>query len=145
MGSVPHATSKAWDAFYWHWVHPVIHFGTPTLVVLAVLMTLAVVVTPLVVRVSTPGARSADSESALSGAYWLGVICLLFSAIEATIVFPLSRHVRWARPESWAAVASIGLIFVALMVVALLFTVDRPRLHGLRYGSMAALILIAGL
>jgi len=145
MGSVPHATSKAWDAFYWHWVHPVIHFGTPTLVVLAVLMTLAVVVTPLVVRVSTPGTRSADSESALSGAYWLGVICLLFSAIEATIVFPLSRHVRWARPESWAAVASIGLIFVALMVVALLFTVDRPRLHGLRYGSMAALILIAGL
>jgi len=145
MGPAPHATSKAWDAFYWHWVHPVIHFGTPTLVVLAVLMTLAVVVTPLVVRVSTPGTRSADSESALSGAYWLGVICLLFSAIEATIVFPLSRHVRWARPESWAAVASIGLIFVALMVVALLFTVDRPRLHGLRYGSMAALILIAGL
>jgi hypothetical protein len=145
MGSVPHATSKAWDAFYRHWVHPVIHFGTPTLVVLAVLMTLAVVATPLVVRVSTPGTRSADSESALSGAYWLGVICLLFSAIEATIVFPLSRHVRWARPESWAAVVSIGLIFVALMVVALLFTVDRPRLHGLRYGSMAALILIAGL
>jgi len=145
MGPAPHATSKAWDAFYRHWVHPVIHFGTPTLVVLAVLMTLAVVVTPLVVRVSTPGTRSADSESALSGAYWLGVICLLFSAIEATIVFPLSRHVRWARPESWAAVASIGLIFVALMVVALLFTVDRPRLHGLRYGSMAALILIAGL
>jgi hypothetical protein len=145
MGSVPHATSKAWDAFYRHWVHPVIHFGTPTLVVLAVLMTLAVVATPLVVRVSTPGTRSADSESALSGAYWLGVICLLFSAVEATIVFPLSRHVRWARPESWAAVVSIGLIFVALMVVALLFTVDRPRLHGLRYGSMAALILIAGL
>jgi hypothetical protein len=145
MGSAPHATSKAWDAFYRHWVHPVIHFGTPTLVVLAVLMTLAVVVTPLVVRVSTPGTRSAGSESALGGAYWFGVICLLFSAIEATIVFPLSRHVRWARPESWAAVVSIGLILMALMVVAVLFTVDRRPLQGLRYGSMAALILIAGL
>src|SRR5689334_5871429 len=115
MGSAPHATAKAWDKFYRHWVHPVIHFGTPTLVVLAVLMTLAVVVTPLVVRVDTPGTRSAGSEPALSGAYWFGVICLLFSAIEATIVFPLSRHVRWARPESWAAVGSIGLIAVALL------------------------------
>lgn len=144
MGSAPHATSKAWDAFYRHWVHPVIHFGTPTLVVLAVLMTLAVVVTPLVVRAHTPGTRSAGSESALSGAYWFGVICLLFSAIEATIVFPLSRHIRWARPESWAAVVSIGLIAVALIVVVALLTVDRPPLRGLRYGSIAALILIAG-
>jgi hypothetical protein len=144
MGSAPHATSKAWDDFYKHWVHPVIHFGTPTLVVLAVLMTLAVVVTPLVVRVDTPGTRSAGSESALSGAYWFGVICLLFSAIEATTVLPLSRHVRWARPESWAAVVSIGLIAMALIVVVVLFTVDRPPLRGLRYGSIAVLILIAG-
>jgi hypothetical protein len=144
MGSAPYAAAKAWDKFYLHWVHPVIHFGTPTLVVLAVLMTLAVVVTPLVVRVDTPGTRSAGSESALSGAYWFGVICLLFSAIEATIVFPLSRHVRWTRPESWAAVVSIGLIAVALIVVVVLFTVDRPPLRGLRYGSIAVLILIAG-
>src|ERR1700747_2644412 len=107
MGSVPHGTSKAWDAFYRHWVHPVVHFGTPTLAVLAVLMTLAVVVTPLVVRASPPGTRSAGTESPLGGAYCVGVICLLSSAIEATIIFPLSRHVRWARPESWAAAVSI--------------------------------------
>src|SRR5215467_6548253 len=141
MGSVPHATEKAWNAFYRHWVHPVVHFGTPTLVVLAVLMTLAVVVTPLVVRADTPGTRSAGSESALSVAYWFGVICLLFSAIEATIVFPLSRNIRWARPEPWAAEVSIGLIAVALTVVVVLFTVDRPPLLGLRYGSIAVLIL----
>jgi hypothetical protein len=145
MGSAPHAAEKAWEAFYRYWVHPIIHFGTPTLVVLAILMTLAVVATPLVVRVGTPGTRSAGSESALSVAYWFGVICLLFSAIEATIVFPLSRHVRWARPESWAAVVSIGLIAVALVVVIALLTVDRPSLQGLRYGPIAALILIDGL
>jgi len=108
-------------------------------------MTLAVVATPLVVHVGTPGTRTAGSESALSGAYWFGVICLLLSAIEGTIVFPLSRHVPWARPESWAAVVSIGLAAVALIVVVALITVDRPSLRGLRYGSIAALILIDAL
>jgi hypothetical protein len=145
MGSAPHAAEKAWEAFYRYWVHPLIHFGTPTLVAFAVLMTLAVVATPLAVHVGTPGTRTAGSESALSGAYWFGVICLLFSAIEGTIVFPLSRHVRWTRPESWAAVVSIGLIAVALIVVVALITVDRPSLQGLRYGSIAALILIDAL
>jgi hypothetical protein len=150
MGSAPHDTSKAWDAFYRHWVHPVAHFGTPMLVVFAVLMTLAVIVTPLLVGVDTPGVRSGDTRlgRGLRVAYWLGVACLLFAAIEATIVFPLSRHVRWARHVPWTAGVSIGLIAAALIVVVVLFKVvgqDRPRLWGLGYFLYAAtLLLIAG-
>jgi hypothetical protein len=151
MGSAPHDTSKAWDAFYRHWVHPVVHFGTPMLVVFAVLMTLAVIVTPMLVRMDTPGVRSADNGPGrtLRGAYWLGVVCLLFSAIEATIVFPLSRNVRWARHVPWTAGVSIGLIAAALIVVVVLLKVvgqDHPPVWGLGYCLyIATLVFITGL
>ena len=151
MGSAPHDTSKAWDAFYWHWVHPLVHFGTPLLVVFAVLTAVAVIVTPLLVRVDTPGVRSADKgpAQALRGAYWLGVLCLLLSAVEATIVFPLSRHVRWAHHLPWTAGVSIGLIAAALIVVVVLVKVvgqDRPPVWRLGYCLyIATSIFIAGL
>ena len=57
MRTAPGDTANSWDAFYAHWVKPVVHFGTPTLIVFAVLMTLAVIVTPLVVEVGAPGVR----------------------------------------------------------------------------------------
>jgi hypothetical protein len=52
----------------------------------------------------------------------LGVVCLLFSAVEATIVFPLSRNVP-ARPEPWAAAVSISLIAAAIIACVVLLTV----------------------
>ena len=154
MGSAPDGTAKSWDAFYAAWVHPVVHFGTPTLVVFAVLMTLAVVATPLLVGVDMPGARAAGKGAALRAAYWLGVLCLLFSAIEATIVFPLSRHVRWARHVPWTAGVSIGLIAAAaIALIGLWLVVGKPP--GLKrklswWGSVAVLgftaaVLVVGL
>jgi hypothetical protein len=68
----------------------------------------------------------------LRGAYWLGVVCLLFSAVEATIVFPLSRNVP-ARPEPWAAGVSISLIAAAIIAGVVLLEVvgrERPPLRG---------------
>ena len=128
MSTAPGDAAKSWDAFYAHWVHPVVHFGTPTLIVFAVLTTLAVVATPLLVGADTPGARSAGNEPALRGAYWLGVACLLFSAIQATIVFPLSRNVPWARHAPWAAGVSIALIAAAAIALfGLLTVVGEPR------------------
>jgi hypothetical protein len=148
MGPAPAGASKAWDAFYEHWVHPVVHFGTPLLIVFAVLMTLAVIVTRLLVSADTPGMRSGDKgpARALRGAYWLGVVCLAFSAFEATIVFPLSRNVRWARPEPLAAGFSIGLIVAAFIVFMVLLNVvgqEPPRWSGLGYCLYAATILFS--
>ena len=114
MSTAPGDACEKLDAFYAHWGHPVVHFGTPTLIVFAVLTTLAVVATPLLVGVGTPGASSAGTSPPLRGAYWLGVACLLFSAIEATIVFPLSRNVPWARHAPWTAGVSISLIAAAV-------------------------------
>jgi hypothetical protein len=148
MGPAPAGASKAWDAFYENWVHPVVHFGTPLLILFAVLMTLAVIVTRLLVSADTPGMRSGDKgpARALRGAYWLGVVCLALSAFEATIVFPLSRNVRWARPEPWAAGASIGLIVTAFIVFMVLLNVvgqKPPRWSGLGYCLYAATILFS--
>lgn len=148
VGSALDGTSQAWDRFYKAWVHPVVNFGTPPLLVFAVLMALAVIVTPMLVGVHTPGIRSGGKGPArgLRGAYWLGVVCLVFSAVEATIVFPLSRNVP-ARPEPWAAAVSIILIAAAVIAGVVLLQVagrERPPLRGLVYCfSAAALILIA--
>jgi uncharacterized membrane protein YgcG len=146
MESALHGTSQAWDTFYKDWVHPVLNFGTPPLVVFAVLMALAVIVTPMLVGVHTPGIRSGDKGPAqgLRGAYWLGIVCLLFSAVEATIVFPLSRNVP-ARPEPWAAAVSISLIAAAIIAgVVLLIVVgrERPPLRGLGYCLCAAVLIL---
>jgi uncharacterized membrane protein YgcG len=145
MGSALDSTSTAWDAFYEDWVRPVVHFGTPLLVSFAVLMILAVIATPLLVGVDTPGMRSGDQgpARALRGAYWLGVVCLAFSAIEATVVFPLSRNIP-ARPEPWAAGVSAGLIAAALIVLMVLLKVvgqHRPPRWGLGYCLYIATLL----
>ena len=127
MRTAPGDTANSWDEFYAHWVHPVLHFGTPMLIAFAVLMTLAVVATPLLVGVETPGVRFAGNEPAVRGAYWLGVLCLLFSAIEATVVFPLSRSVGSARHAPWTAGVSIGLITAALIAgFGLAMVAGRP-------------------
>ena len=149
MGSALHGTSQAWDTFYKDWVHPVLNFGTPPLVVFAVLMALAVIVTPMLISVHAPGVRSGNKgpARALRGAYWLGVGCLLFSAVEATIVFPLSRNVS-ARPEPWAAGVSIILAAAAIIAIVVLLKVvgqEHPPVRGLRYCLYgAAIILITG-
>ena len=76
-------------------------------------------IAPLLVAADTPGVRSGSKRAgwALRDAYWLGVLCLLFSAIEATIVFPLSRNVPSARHAPWTAGLSIGLITAAVIVL----------------------------
>jgi hypothetical protein len=153
MGTALTGTANNWDAFYTRWVHLVAHFGAAVLVVFAVLMALAVVATPLLVDVGDPGPRSAGNGPALRDAYWLGVVCLLFATIEATIVFPLSHNAPWAQHASWVAGVSIGLITAAVIVgFTLLRIVGRPRPENrtaLRWGiaglCFIAAILIAGL
>jgi hypothetical protein len=115
-------------------------------------MTLAVVATPLLVDVNDPGPRSAGNGPTLRRAHWLGVTCLLFSAIEATIVFPLSRNIPSARHAPWAAAVSIGLITAAVIVGFTLARIvgqpppeNRTALRWAIVGlCLIAAILIAG-
>src|SRR5205085_2286916 len=73
---------------------------------------------------------------------------LLFSAVEAAIVFPLSLNDP-ARREPWAGGVSIGLIAGALIVVVVMLKVvgrDRPPVRRLGYFLyIATLVFIAGL
>src|SRR5215510_11060300 len=98
-GSGPTGISSAWDAFFHDWVKPVVHFGTPVLIVFAVLLTLTRVLTGRLVAKDSPGIRTAKTAAQLpvSVMYWFGVICLLWSAIEATVIFPLARDVMFGK------------------------------------------------
>jgi hypothetical protein len=135
-GPGPTDISSAWDAFFHDWVKPVVHFGTPALIVFAVLLTLTRVLTGVLVTKDSPGIRSAKTSARLpvSVMYWFGVICLLYSAIEATIVFPLARDVllgkhqpQSAPPAPWTAEFSIGMTAAAAVVVWVLYCiVGRP-------------------
>jgi hypothetical protein len=117
-------------------VKPVVHFGTPVLIVFAVLLTLTRVLTGVLVTKDSPGIRSAKTSARLpvSVMYWFGVICLLYSAIEAAIVFPLARDVlsgkrqpQSAPPAPWTAEFSIGMTAAAAVVVWVLYCiVGRP-------------------
>ena len=100
-GSGPTDISAAWDAFFNDWVKPVVHFGTPVLIVFAVLLTLTRVLTGVLVTKDSPGIRSAKTSARLpvSVMYWFGVICLLYSVIEATVVFPLARNLMFGKPK----------------------------------------------
>lgn len=155
-GSAPGDTSRSWDKFYNYWVHPVVHFSTPMLIVFAILLTAAVMMTPLLVTKDSRGASTAGNAArwGLRGSYWLGVVCLLFSAIEATIVFPLSRHVTTARNAPWTAGVSIGLTAVAITTAYLLYAAVGDRHWPQRHEAatvvwvvpgLAGLILILGL
>jgi hypothetical protein len=134
-GSGPADISSSWDAFFHDWVRPVVHFGTPALIVLAVLLVLTRVLTGVLVTKDSPGIRSAKTLARLpvSVMYWFGVICLLYSAIEATVVFPFARTVmsghpvKTAPPAPWTAEFSIGMVAAAGVIVwVLYFVVGRP-------------------
>jgi hypothetical protein len=136
-GSGPTGISSAWDAFFNDWVKPVVHFGTPALIVFAVLLTLTRVLTGRLVTKDSPGIRSAKTAAKLpvSFMYWFGVICLLYSAIEATVIFPLARDVisgkkpklPTAPPAPLTAEFSIGMVAAAVVVVWVLYCiVGRP-------------------
>jgi hypothetical protein len=137
-GSGPADISTAWDAFFHDWVKPVVHFGTPVLIVFAVLLTLTRVLTGVLVTKDSPGIRSAKTSAQLpvSVMYWFGVICLLYSAIEATVVFPLARNVMFGHtvitgpPAPWTAEFSIGMVAAAGVAVWVLYCiVGRPLLR----------------
>jgi hypothetical protein len=136
-GSGPTGISSAWDAFFNDWVKPVVHFGTPTLIVFAVLLILTRILTRVLVTKDSPGIRSAKISARwpVSVMYWFGVICLLYSAIEATVIFPLARDVMsgkkpkppTAPPAALTAEFSIGMAAAAGVVVwALYCIVGRP-------------------
>lgn len=133
--SGPADIASSWDAFFHDWVKPVVHFGTPVLIVFAVLLILTRVLTGVLVRKDSPGVRSAASWARwpIGVMYWFGVICLLCAAIEATVVFPLARlmrhgsHMMTVPPQPWTAAVSIGMIAAAGVVVWVLFcVVGRP-------------------
>ena len=134
-GSGPADISTAWDAFFHDWINPVVHFGTPVLIVFAVLLTLTRVLTGVLVTKDSPGIRSAKTSARLpvSVMYWFGVICLVYSAIEATVVFPFARNLMFghtvitAPPAPWTAEFSIGMVAAAGVVVWVLYCiVGRP-------------------
>jgi hypothetical protein len=133
-GSGPGDISSAWDAFFHDWVKPVVHFGTPVLIVFAVLLTLTRVLTRVLVTKDAPGVRSAKAWARLpvSVMYWFGVICLLYASIEATVIFPVARNLishpkPSAPPAPWTAETSIAMVAAAGVVVWLLYRiVGRP-------------------
>ena len=61
VASGPGGISSAWNAFFHDWVKPVVHFGTPVLIVFAVLQTLTRVLTGVLVTKDAPGVRSAKT------------------------------------------------------------------------------------
>jgi hypothetical protein len=136
-GSGPSDISSAWDAFFHDWVKPVVHFGTPALIVFAVLLILTRVLTGRLVTKDSPGIRSAKTSARwpVSVMYWFGVICLLYAAIEATVIFPLARDVMFGKkpkppttpPAPLTAHFSIGIVAAAAVVVWVLYCiVGRP-------------------
>jgi len=138
--------SKDWNSFYKDWVHPVVNFGTPTLIILAVLLTLSVLLTPALVHKKTPGMKSARPlpKGALRTTYWFGVVCLLFSAVEGAIVYTVSRHVR---PIPWSAGVAIGFTALAVAVISILYIFvgrDRTLLRDSMSLSLSAISLLAG-
>lgn len=140
-GSVPVDVSNDWDTFYEAWVKPVAHFGVPTLIVFAVLLTLSVIVTPLLVDKDTPGVRSGGrlARGIMRGMYWFGVLCLLFASIEAAVVYPVARNVRTA---PWAAGVAIGLAAIGFAVSYTLFRVfDREWPGRIRVGHFLFLVV----
>ena len=86
----PTRIASSWDRFYSEWVKPVVHFGTPMLVVFALLLTLARVLTRVMVTVDSPGPRGAHlrDRARMTTMYWVGVFALLWAAVEATVVLP---------------------------------------------------------
>ncbi len=136
-GSGPTGISSAWDAFFNDWVKPVVHFGTPALIAFAVLLILTRVLTGVLVTKDSPGIRSAKTSARwpVSVMYWFGIICLLYSAIEATVIFPLARDVMFGKkpkpptapPAPLTAEFSIGMVAAAGVVVWVLYCiVGRP-------------------
>jgi hypothetical protein len=136
-GSSPTDISSAWDAFFHDWVKPLVHFGTPALIVFAVLLILTRVLTGRLVTKDSPGIRSAKTSARwpVGVMYWFGVICLLYAAIEATVIFPLARDVMLGKkpkpptapPAPLTAVFSIGMVAAAAVGVWVLYCiVGRP-------------------
>jgi hypothetical protein len=118
-------------------VKPVVHFGTPALIVFAVLLILTRVLTGRLVTKDSPGIRSAKTSARwpVSVMYWFGVICLLYAAIEATVIFPLARDVMFGKkpkpptapPAPLTADFSIGMVAAAAVVVWVLYCLaGRP-------------------
>jgi hypothetical protein len=161
--AAPADVSGSWDNFFAYWVKPIVHVGTPALVVFVVLLTLARSLTRLMVTKGSPGPRGAKlwDRARISVAYWLGVIALLWAAIEATVIFPLGRKqpdVHWAT-TSWMTAVSIGVVAATSATVALLYAVvgrpphsqvyapgadrelrRRARIHGFAHVWVAGLI-----
>jgi hypothetical protein len=156
----PADVSRSWDSFYRYWVKPIVHVGTPTLVVFVVLLTLARSLTRLMVTKGSPGPRGGQlwDRARISAAYWLGVVALLWAAIEATVIFPLSRK----QHHFYSVTAtSIALVAATSATVAILYAVvgrpphsqvyapgadrelrRRARIHGFAHVRLAYLIAI---
>jgi MFS family permease len=130
--SAPQDTASSWDQFYADWVKPVTHFGTPVLVVFAVLLVLARSAARVFVTKNSPGPRALHlRERVRIGAmYWVGVLALLWSAVEVTVAFPISRAVPSERHVPWLVDASIALIGLAAAVVPLPYLVVGRALQG---------------
>jgi hypothetical protein len=124
LSLAPHGISRDWNSFFDFWVRPVVHFGTPVLVVFAVLLVLGRVLTQVLMFGDPPGPRSASTwtQVRLGGIYWLGIGCLLWSAVGAVLLFPLGRRDAPvpASAATWPAGVSIGLVAVAVAVAVLL-------------------------
>jgi hypothetical protein len=118
--------AHSWDAFYRNWIAPIVHFGTPTLIVFALLLALSRALTPVMLTTDSPGPRGAKllDRARMAGMYWLGVVALGWSAVEAVVIYPLGRQ----EPHAvWVAATSIVLIAASSAVVTTLYAVvGRP-------------------
>lgn len=150
LALTPHGISRDWNSFFDFWVRPAVHFGTPVLVVFAVLLVLARALTRVLMFGDPPGPRSASTwtQVRLGGIYWLGVGCLLWSAVGAAILFPLGRRDAPVpvSTATWTAGVSVGLIAMAVAVTVLLYGVVgwRYSWQGFSQKGMAAVAVAAG-
>ena len=121
----PSAIADDWNHFFSYWVKPLLEFGTPALVVFAVLLAATRLWTSLLVSVEAKGPRSAEKWPRLGMRlmYLVGIGCLFWSSVEAAVMFPIGRTPMPVSLASSSSDVSIVLGSVGAATVLVLFSV----------------------
>ncbi|WP_164704387.1 hypothetical protein [Blastococcus litoris] len=123
------AASSRWDDFYESWVVPAGEVAVPALAVLAVLLAIGRLLSP----VAAPSGATAWGNRYRRAAWWLGLTLVATSALVVALRPPTGSAVRdlGVLPVLWGAL-------VAGCVVALWCARDAPWVDPRRRGAVAA-------
>lgn len=130
----PGGLELSWNDFFHDWVAPVVHFGTPVLVVFAVLTATSRSLTRVLVGKHSPGPRRANpwDRRGVAATYWLGVVTLFWAAVQVGVVYPRARE---SRLGGWVSMVSIGLTAASGVSVAVLYCVVGRAPRGNKHIS----------